>query len=102
MWPFREAEELTECELISRRCMTWDFGGGDRPSMRIGTGSRCWENRGQQRTCQTNESIKVHRKGDPVGDRVDKKGAVAAQRSVTDTVQSVIIKQGVEGDERGW
>jgi hypothetical protein len=28
---------------------------------------RCWENTCQQRTCQTNESYQVHRKGDPGG-----------------------------------
>jgi hypothetical protein len=37
MWPFREAEELMEWELISRGGMTLDFDRGDRPGTRIGT-----------------------------------------------------------------
>lgn len=34
--------------------------------------------------------------------RVDRPRAVAAQRSVTNSVQSGTIKRGVEGNEGGW
>jgi hypothetical protein len=34
--------------------------------------------------------------------RVDRPGAVAAQRSMTNSVQSGTIKHCVEGDEGGW
>lgn len=102
MWPFREAEELTEWGLISRRGMTLDFGRGDRPSMRIGTSQVLGEYVSAADVPDQRELSGASERRSRGLIRVDRPRAVATQRRVTNSVQSGTIKHGVEGDEGGW
>lgn len=64
---------------------------------------RCWENKvSATDVLDQREFIRCIGKEILRLVRVDRPRAVAAQRSVTNSVQSGTIKHGVEGDEGGW